>query len=160
MVTFSYFMLGSLFISVCVLTYVVLNMMSRVKTIENTLKTYEYLIKDFNDNLYKEIININSDLRREQESIIRDYSTQINETYTNLNRHIESLENNLSSEIKDINHKFDLEISNVNRVMDSRMDKLDDKLIKTKEKTYFDFNQLLNEVTIKGVDSIKESLTN
>jgi len=153
-------MLGSLFISVCVLTYVVLNMMSRVKTIENTLKTYEYLIKDFNDNLYKEIININSDLRREQESIIRDYSTQINETYTNLNRHIESLENNLSSEIKDINHKFDLEISNVNRVMDSRMDKLDDKLIKTKEKTYFDFNQLLNEVTIKGVDSIKESLTN
>ena len=65
------------------------------------------------------------------------------------NHYIENRFNNLDTYIT---NRFD----DITRLIDSRVDKLDSKLEKTTNKTYFDFNNLLNDSILKEVNTVKE----
>jgi hypothetical protein len=156
MVTFTYFVLGALFIAVCVLLYVVINNLSRTKKIENSLLVDEYEKKERLESTYRHIDSSIMDIRRENEAMINEYTQNYNDVYNLIskkelenNHYIENRFNNLDSYV---NNRFD----EITRLIDSRVDKLDSKLEKTTNKTYFDFNNLLNDSILKEVNTVKE----
>jgi glycerol-3-phosphate cytidylyltransferase-like family protein len=148
--------LGALFIAVCVLLYVVINNSSRTKKIENSLLVDEYEKKERLESTFRYIDSCVMDIRREIESMINEYTQNYNNLYDLIskkelenNHYIENRFNNLDSYTT---NRFD----EITRLIDSRVDKLDSKLEKTTNKTYFDFNNLLNESILKEVNTVKE----
>jgi len=159
MVTLTYFILGALIIGVVILLRVFLNIASRIKTIENSLLVDEYKTKENNDTIYRTIESLNSDSVLRAESIISEYT----KNHIEVNSLIDSREKEASIYYNNLIKELDIKINNrydeVIRLIDSRVDKLDAKLEKTTNKTYFDFNNLLSESVLKEVNSVKEGLS-
>ena len=102
MVQILFFMLGILLVSVSVLTVVVVRSVSRLKQIE-----FDIIKQQFNDN-----------------QVINDIYSTLNDRYEQNNRRMDEMVRDIHDEISNIKG----EIMNLDRTVDSRIDKLMNKL--------------------------------
>lgn len=159
MVTFTYFMLGALFITVLVLLYVVINNSSSISEIKNSSLIDEHERKKEIDTVYRDLERFIMDLRSENESIIREYTNNHKEVIDLIDNRTYETNRTYDEMIKNLDQHLSLRCDDITRLIDSRVDKLDSKLATTTNKTYFDFNNLLNESILKEINTVKERLS-